>query len=74
MGTRVLLFSSLLLLALPWLGYRYIDEMKDFLLKGQEDAQLLTAKAVATVLHGRSELFYVVDEPADIAIEKSANA
>ena len=68
----MLLFSSLFLLALPWLGYRYIDEMKDFLLQGQEDAQLLAARAVATVLHGRAELFYLVDEPADISLEKSA--
>ncbi len=72
MSTRMLLFSSLFLLALPWLGYRYIDEMKDFLLQGQEDAQLLAARAVATVLHGRAELFYLVDEPTDISIEKSA--
>ena len=67
MGTRMLLFSSLFLLALPWLGYRYIDEMKDFLLQGQEDAQLLTARAVASVLHGRAELFYQEGEPADMA-------
>ena len=72
MGTRMLLFSSLFLLALPWLGYRYIDEMKNFLLQGQEDAQLLAARAVAVVLDGRAELFHPVDEPADIAIDKSA--
>jgi two-component system sensor histidine kinase ChvG len=72
MSTRMLLFSSLFLLALPWLGYRYIDEMKDFLLQGQEDAQLLAARAVATVLHGRTELFYLVEEPTDIALEKNA--
>ena len=69
MGTRVLLFSSLLLLALPWLGYRYIDEMKDFLLQGQQDAQLLAAQALATVLHGRAELFYPMDQPAAAAFE-----
>jgi signal transduction histidine kinase len=72
MGTRMLLFSSLFLIALPWLGYRYIDEMKDFLLQGQEDAQLLAARAVATVLNGRSELFYPVEQPLDVSIEKSA--
>ena len=66
MGTRMLLFSSLFLLALPWLGYRYIDEMKNFLLQGQEDAQLLAARAVAVVLNGRAELFHPVDEPGDI--------
>jgi signal transduction histidine kinase len=72
MAARILLFSSLFLVALPWLGYRYIEEMKDFLLKGQEDAQLLAARAVATVLNGRTELFYPVDKPTDIAVEKSA--
>jgi two-component system, OmpR family, sensor histidine kinase ChvG len=72
MGARMLLFSSLFLLALPWLGYRYIDEMKNFLLQGQEDAQLLAARAVAVVLNGRVELFHSIGEPADIAIEKSA--
>lgn len=72
MGARMLLFSSLFLLALPWLGYRYIDEMKDFLLQGQEDAQLLAARAVATVLHGREELFYSVDKSTDLALENSA--
>jgi two-component system sensor histidine kinase ChvG len=72
MSARILLFSSLFLLALPWLGYRYIDEMKDFLLQGQEDAQLLAARAVATVLNGRAELFYPVDQPTDITIENSA--
>ena len=72
MVTRMLLFSALFLLALPWLGYRYIDEMKDFLLQGQEDAQLLAARALATVLHGRTELFYQLDGSADRAIVNSA--
>ena len=72
MGTRVLMFSSLLLLALPWIGYRYFDEMRQFLLQGQEDAQMLTAKAVATVLHGRTELFFPEDTQADIDTVKSA--
>lgn len=72
MVARMLLFSSLFLFALPWLGYRYIDEMKNFLLKGQEDAQLLAARAVAVVLNGRAELFRPVEDPADIALEKSA--
>ena len=72
MSTRVLLFSGLFLLTLPWLGYRYIDEMKDFLVQGQMDAQLLTARAVATVLHGREELFYPLDQSTDIADENNA--
>lgn len=72
MTTRMLLFSSLLLIALPWLGFRYIDQMKNFLLQGQEDAQQLTAGALATVLHGRTELFHALDQAADMAMEKSA--
>ena len=72
MGMRMLLFSSLLLVALPWLGYRYIDEMKDFLLQGQQDAQLLAARAIATVLNGRTELFYLAHEPADLSLDRSA--
>ncbi|MBT8127982.1 MAG: hypothetical protein KJP15_10900, partial [Gammaproteobacteria bacterium] len=72
MGTRMLLFSSLLLIALPWLGFRYIDQTKDFLLQGQEDAQLLTARALASVLHGRTELFHAGDRPVDMAVEKNA--
>jgi signal transduction histidine kinase len=72
MGTRMLLFSSLLLIALPWLGFRYIDQMKDFLLQGQEDAQLLTARALASVLHGRTELFHAGDRPVDMAVEINA--
>ena len=72
LGTRMLLFSSVFLLALPWLGYRYMDEMKDFLLQGQEDAQALAARAIASVLNGRAELFYPVDDPAALAIDESA--
>ena len=44
-------------MTLPWLAYRYVDEMKDFLIQGQSDAQLLAASAIATVLHNRSDLF-----------------
>lgn len=55
-GTKLLLFS-LVLFALPWLGYVYVDEMRNFLLGGQEKAQALTAQAVATVLHDREDLF-----------------
>ena len=72
MGARVLLFSSLLLVALPWIGYRYVTEMKEFLLQGQEEAQLLTAKAVATLLHGQAELFYPVDGEADTGQVRNA--
>ncbi len=52
-----LLLVILALLLIPWMGYHYVREMKSFLLQGQEDVLLLTARAVATVLHGRDKLF-----------------
>jgi two-component system, OmpR family, sensor histidine kinase ChvG len=47
---------SLVLLVLPWAGYRYVVEMERFLLASQEQALLATAKAVATALHERPRL------------------
>ena len=72
LGARMLLISSVFLLALPWIGYRYMEEMKGFLLQGQEDAQALAARAIASVLNGRAELFYPVDDPAALAIDEAA--
>ena len=47
---------ALTLLALPWAGYRYVKEMERFLLEGQEQAQIATARAIATALNGRPQL------------------
>ena len=47
---------SLVLLALPWFGYRYVREMERFLLDGQQQTLLGTARAVATALHDRPRL------------------
>ncbi len=52
-----LLLLVLALLLIPWMGYYYAQELKQFLLKGQEEALLLTARGIATVLHDRTELF-----------------
>ncbi|MGB5310259.1 MAG: proteobacterial dedicated sortase system histidine kinase [Arenicellales bacterium] len=52
-----LLLVILTLLLIPWMGYQYVREMKAFALQGQEEALLLTAGAIATVLHDRPELF-----------------
>ena len=46
----------MLLLALPWAGYSYVREMERFLLDGEEQALLATARAVATALHDRPGL------------------
>ena len=52
-----LIWIALSLLIIPWMGYHYVQEMRQFLLQGQQDAQLLAANGIATVLNDRSELF-----------------
>ncbi len=51
-----LILLSLGLMVLPWLGYRYIADIQEFLLKGQEQAQLLTTQAIATAIQDRPQL------------------
>ena len=48
---------ALCLLLIPLMSYIYVRDMKQFLVKGQESALSLTARAVSTVLHDRPELF-----------------
>lgn len=48
-----LAFVSLVLLALPWAGYRYVSDLEGYLLESQQQALLTTARAVATALHER---------------------
>lgn len=63
---------SLVLLALPWLGYRYVQEMERFLLESQQQALLSTARAVATMLHEKPRLMKLTGlahEEAPIADE-----
>jgi signal transduction histidine kinase len=52
-----LMIVSVVLLTIPLLTLRYLHEMHDFVLKGQQTALQLAAQAVATVLHGREDLF-----------------
>lgn len=54
--TKVLLVAAVLL-TIPWLGYRYVAEMEKFLREGQERTVAGTARAVATALHDRPQLF-----------------
>ena len=51
-----LVFAALVLLALPWVGWRYVQEMEGFLLEAQEQTLLGTARAVSTALHERPRL------------------
>ena len=66
-----LLLVALLLLLIPWMSYIYVRDMKAFLLSGQEDALNLLARAVATVLHDRPELFDPEEE--EIAVSSEEN-
>lgn len=69
---RKLLLFTLLLLPLPWLVYQYIGELKTFLIAGQENAQALTAQAIATALHERADLFSVADDAVNPFDESQA--
>lgn len=51
-----LLLVSLTLLAIPWAGYRYIQETERFLRQTQETMLLGTAQAVAAILHNSEAL------------------
>jgi two-component system sensor histidine kinase ChvG len=46
----------LVLLALPYAGVLYVNEVERFLLEGQEQSLLAVARAVATALHERPQL------------------
>ena len=60
---------ALVLLALPWAGILYVNEVERFLLEGQEQTLLGTARAVATALHDRPILLAAAPEQenADVA-------
>jgi dedicated sortase system histidine kinase len=52
-----LLLLSLTLIAIPWAGYRYIQEIERFLRQAQEGVLTGTAQSMAAVLNNRPELF-----------------
>ncbi len=56
------LLIALVLLAIPWIGYRYLWQMEKFLRQGQEKALAGTARALATALHDRPQLFQQREE------------
>lgn len=53
---KLLLLSSFLFV-IPWFGYQYVWEMEKYLRFGQEQTIVGTARALATALHERSNLF-----------------
>ncbi len=54
---RRLVWLAAVVLVVPWLGFQSLEAMKGFLVEGQEQAQLLTARGIATLLGNRPELF-----------------
>ncbi|MDH3320027.1 MAG: hypothetical protein OEO84_10105, partial [Betaproteobacteria bacterium] len=72
LGLRAkLALVALALLALPWAGVSFVNEMERVLLAGQERALLAAARAVATALHDRPQLLAAV--PArDDAVRREA--
>jgi len=76
LGTRLIIVSSIFLVTLPVLGYYFVDKIQSSLLQGQEDAQAITASAIATVVKGYTDLFdtdedalYVYPRELDINID-----
>jgi dedicated sortase system histidine kinase len=58
LGIRAQLWLVLtVFLAIPWLGYAYVQELERFLREAQERTLAGTAQAVATALHDRPRLF-----------------
>ena len=52
-----MLLMSCVLLAIPWIGFRYAAELEAILRENQEQAVLNTARAMATALNDRPSLF-----------------
>ena len=60
------LLVSLVLLAIPWAGHLYVKEMEKFLREAQESILTGTARAVATSLQDRSQLFEFKSDSKEI--------
>ncbi|HTS21288.1 MAG TPA: ATP-binding protein [Casimicrobiaceae bacterium] len=66
LGIRAqLLLVLTVFLAVPWLGYEYVQELERFLRDAQERTLAGTAQAVATALHDRGPLFEIPVAPLD---------
>jgi two-component system, OmpR family, sensor histidine kinase ChvG len=66
LGLRAkLALVALALLALPWVGVRYVNELEQVLLEGQRRALIGTARAIATALHDRPQLLVALPERDD---------
>mgnify|MGYP000011655901 FL=1 len=52
-----LLLLVLSLLTIPWMGYKSVREMENFLLEGQQQVLELTSEGIASLLSNREDLF-----------------
>jgi two-component system sensor histidine kinase ChvG len=66
-----LIWLVLAMFIIPWMGTRYVFEMKEFLLQGQKDALLLTAGGIATIFNDRTDLFELDAGVPELLGEKS---
>jgi len=75
LGIRAqLLLVLTVFLAIPWLGYEYVQELERFLRDAQERTLAGTAQAVATALHDRPRLFDVKADAGDsLATERTSS-
>ena len=58
LGTKLFILMSFAMVVIPWFSYLYLREMESFLVDSQANAEMLTAEGIATLLNGRSDLFY----------------
>ncbi|HKI73545.1 MAG TPA: hypothetical protein VJ998_02820, partial [Pseudomonadales bacterium] len=58
LATKLFILMSFALVVIPWFSYLYLREMESFLVDSQVNAEMLTAEGIATLLNGRSDLFY----------------
>lgn len=58
LGTKLFILMSFAMVVIPWFSYLYLREMEAFLVDSQANAEMLTAEGIATLLNGRSDLFY----------------
>ena len=67
LGLRFSLLIALLpLLALPWIGLRFVERMAELARDAQWETQQAAARSLAASLHERHELFGLGDDPAQI--------
>ena len=67
LGLRFTLLVALLpLLALPWIGLRFVERMAELTRDSQWETQQAAARSLAASLHERHELFGLGDDPAQI--------